>query len=306
MEGSAAQASAVSGEPITEGSSGRSSIADRFETSMLNGLMSVGTVAAKNAASLISADFGHERRVTENSAHDLKLEIDTRSDRCIRETIMHAYPQHGYYSEESVIDDCLSELVWIVDPLDGTVNYYYGLPYFCVSIACYARDETKDGSLVPLIGVVCHPVTGELFRAAAGQGATLNGRYLRVDPEVGLADCVACVGMTARYDGASSSAKMITPLIEGAKKVRSFGATALDMAQIAAGRIGVLVQRGTNIWDLAAGKVIVEEAGGVCITSVLEPGRYRLAASVPGAENELIPMMERATGESWKACGLSL
>jgi fructose-1,6-bisphosphatase/inositol monophosphatase family enzyme len=176
-------------------------------------------------------------------------------------------------------------------------------------VACYTLREAEEGRAAiidPVIGVVYHPVTETLYHAMVGRGAYENRRRISINGDGRLESSIACVALTSRSNGAEVTSKLAGVLIERALKVRSFGATALDSSLVATGSIGAFVQRGTNLWDFGAAKVIVEEAGGFYRVSKLSEGKYKILAGSIGLRDELEELVEEVTGESWKPCDLSL
>ncbi|MDR3588365.1 MAG: inositol monophosphatase family protein [Negativicutes bacterium] len=193
---------------------------------------------------------------TKSSSIDLVTEIDKKSEQMIVGFIQKQYPSHGILAEESGRYPADSDYLWIVDPLDGTTNYAQGLPIFCVSIALQYRGET-------VLGVIYCPVVNQLFTAIRGRGAWLNGRKLQVSAKQNLIDSVLATGFP--YDIADNPANNITyfrRIIVKARAVRRIGSAAYDLACVAAGKFDAYWELKTMPWDVAAGMLLVEEAGG--------------------------------------------
>jgi myo-inositol-1(or 4)-monophosphatase len=197
-------------------------------------------------------DFGVSRKST---SLDLVTEVDLLSEQFIKEKISTYYPKHEILAEESGHHRSSSDYRWIIDPLDGTTNYAHGYPLFAVSIAL----EHK-GALI--IGVVYDPVHEELFVAEKDGGATLNGRRIRVSTTEKLGDGLLCTGFPYDVRSDRRNVDYFSRFISAAQAVRRDGSAALDLCYLACGRFDGFWEMGLKSWDMAAGKLIVEEAGG--------------------------------------------
>jgi len=256
-------------------------------------LRSAAVEAARAAGRVIRGSFGMGQRVDRALPHDLKLWQDRACEQEILGVIRASFPGHAVLSEESGYEPGTDRYLWIVDPLDGTVNYHHGIPFFCTSIACHAlaeQDDGQTGHALPdgkfvgpaLIGIVLDPLRDELFSGAAGRGASLNGGPLRAPQVTRLDEAVVVLSFGAREESIEYMSRALPAFTRAARKVRSLGSTALDLVQVAAGRIGAFVQMGTNLWDFAAAAVIVRAAGAVVEAREYSPGRFRIIASAPG------------------------
>ncbi len=256
-------------------------------------LCKVAAEAANAAGRLMRGSFGSVQRVDQTVPHDLKLWLDRACEQEILGILRASFPGHAVLSEEKGFEPGREPYLWVVDPLDGTVNYYHGIPYFCTSIACYAiADETvvdpghrlPDGRTLgaPILGIVYDPLRDELFLGTAGRGASLNRGALFTPDVTRLEEAVVTLSFGAREESVLYMSRILPAFARGARKVRSFGSTALDMVQVAAGRIGAFVQMGTNLWDFAAAAVIVRAAGAVVDVKEYAPGRFRIIASASG------------------------
>jgi myo-inositol-1(or 4)-monophosphatase len=214
---------------------------------------------AREAGRVLAEKFGRALRVTNKGDIDLVTEADIASERLIVERIRSYHPRHAILTEESgdvvALGDVDSKYKWIIDPLDGTTNYAHGYPVFCVSIAL-----EHEGRVV--VGVVYDPTRDELFAAERGQGATLNGRSLRVSETSELNDSLLCTGFPYDVRDRGDFARHFRNFIMRAQSVRRDGAAALDLAYVAAGRFDAFYEEGLRPWDVAAGVLLVEEAGG--------------------------------------------
>jgi fructose-1,6-bisphosphatase/inositol monophosphatase family enzyme len=248
--------------------------------------------AAAAAGVLIREGFGRHQEVDGRPAHDLKLSLDRQCEEKIIGVIRRSFPDHAVLSEEKGYEPGREPYVWIVDPLDGTVNFFHGLPHFCTSIACHELDPQGNGSTSSLpdgrrigeacVGVVLDPMHDELFVGTGDGQATVNGRPLTIAPVADLAEAIVVVSFGVRDDSIPYMTKLLPRLTEEARKVRSLGSTALDVAQVAAGRIGAFIQRGTNLWDFAGAAAVVRAAGGIVDAQEFAPGRWRIIACNPG------------------------
>lgn len=256
-------------------------------------LCRAATEAAQAAGRVMRESFGSLQRVEQAVPHDLKLWLDKACEQEILRILRASFPSHAVLSEEKGFEPGREPYLWVVDPLDGTVNYYHGIPYFCTSIACYAiSDETvidpghrlPDGRTVgaPILGIVYDPLRDEMFTGTAGRGATLNRGPLLTPEVTRLEEAVVALSFGAREESILYMSRILPAFARDARKVRSFGSTALDMVQVAAGRIGAFVQMGTNLWDFAAAAVIIRAAGAVVDAREYTPGKFRIIASAEG------------------------
>src|SRR6185436_3132165 len=144
--------------------------------------------AARAAGKLLRENFQRQPRVKAFAAHDIKLEIDVQAQELISKLLLEEFPAHALYGEEGIVGDQSSEHQWIVDPLDGTVNYFYGIPHFCVSIALRVRSEI-------IVGVIYDPMRDEMWSAQKGEKPRLNGQHFRVSGRKELSEAVVSVGL---------------------------------------------------------------------------------------------------------------
>ena len=214
---------------------------------------------AQEAGRLLSERFRRTSlAVTHKGEIDLVTEADVAAESLIVERIRSHHPRHSILAEEGgevTRDERPSEFKWIIDPLDGTTNYAHGYPCFCVSIAL-----ERDGEIV--LGVVHDPTRDETFAAERGAGATLNGRTIRVSEIDDLNRAMLCTGFPYDVRGRNQFARHFSNFIMHAQAVRRDGAAALDLAYVACGRFDGFWDEGLRPWDVAAGTLIFEEAGG--------------------------------------------
>ena len=222
--------------------------------------VNVAVKAARAAGNIILRNLNRVEglNIEEKSRHDYVSEVDKAAEAEIIKELRRAYPDHGFLAEESG-QKGRTEKVWIIDPLDGTHNYLRGFPHFCVSIGF--RDH---GDLV--YGVVYDPLRDEMFTASKGDGAFLNDRRIRVTKREGLAGALLATGFPYRQRRhLGPQLDMTRALLGEAEDIRRTGSAALDLAYVAAGRLDGYFETGLYPWDMAAGTLLVREAGGhVC------------------------------------------
>ncbi len=211
---------------------------------------------AKDAGRLLRDRLGTRIDVSHKGDINLVTDVDLASERLIRETIATHYPRHQVMAEEGGLDERGSQYRWIVDPLDGTTNYAHGYPVFCVSIALEYKGEI-------ILGVVYDPMREELFAAERGAGAALNNRSIRVSATTELIKSMLSTGFP--YDIKTSRLTNLdhwANFAMNAQALRRDGAAALDLCYVASGRYDGFWELNLSAWDVAAGALIVEEAGG--------------------------------------------
>src|SRR5438105_1979732 len=230
--------------------------------------------AARAAGQLLRHNFQQPLRINSAEAHDIKLEIDVRSQELITESLLQNFPEHVLYGEEGIVGDQTSDHQWVVDPLDGTVNYFYGIPHFCVSIALRFKGEI-------IVGVIYDPIREEIWTAQKGAQPTLNGKPFRVSERADLAEAVISVGLSKTGATIDAGLPLLQAMVYRARKCRLMGSAALDMAYVACGRFDAYIEQGISLWDIAAGWILVETAGGSVEMKPRRdmPDRYSIIAS---------------------------
>jgi len=222
-------------------------------------LINVMIAAAEKAGRSLVRGFGEieNLQVAKKGPADFVTEADRRAEEIIYRELSKARPNYGFLMEErGAVEGEDTSNTWIVDPLDGTLNFLHGLPHFAVSIAL-----ERDAKV--FAGVIYEPVTDQMFWAERGQGAYLNGRRLRVSARKDMAESVFATGIPFMgRDGHQPFLHELERVMAVSAGVRRFGAAALDLAYVAAGRYEGYWERGVSAWDIAAGMVIVREAGG--------------------------------------------
>jgi myo-inositol-1(or 4)-monophosphatase len=211
---------------------------------------------AQEAGRVLRDNFGRKIVVNHKGDIDLVTEIDVAAEKVIKDLISSYHPKHQILAEESGAHESSSEYRWVVDPLDGTTNYSHGLPIFCVSIALERAGE-------PIVGVIYDPMREELFAAERGNGATLNGRTIEVSSVSQLKKAMLVTGFP--YDVQTNEVNNLDHFenfIKNAQAIRRLGSAAIDLCYVACGRMDGFWELKLNPWDMAAGALIVEEAGG--------------------------------------------
>ena len=223
-------------------------------------MLNFAVQTAREAGRVLAEKFGRALQVSHKGEIDLVTEADLAAERLIVERIRSYHPRHSILAEEAGEVENIAgadpSFKWIVDPLDGTTNYAHGYPFFCVSIAL-----EHEGRVV--VGVVYDPTRGELFAAERGEGATLNGRRVRASETSELNRALICTGFPYDVRTRTDFARHFRDFIMKAQSVRRDGAAALDLAYVAAGRFDGFYEEGLRPWDVAAGVLLVEEAGGL-------------------------------------------
>jgi len=224
-------------------------------------MLNVAIKAARAAGAIINrAALDVEAvRVSTKQTNDFVTEVDHAAEAAIIETLLTAYPGHGILAEESGSEHGAkdSEFVWIIDPLDGTTNFIHGFPVYCVSIALAVRSKVEQA-------VVYDPTRNDIYSASKGRGAYLNDRRIRAAKRTHLQDCLISTGFPYRPgDKLKPYLHMLGEIISQCAGVRRPGAAALDLAYVAAGHSDGFFETGLKPWDMAAGSLLVTEAGGL-------------------------------------------
>ncbi|HEX7380821.1 MAG TPA: inositol monophosphatase family protein [Nevskiaceae bacterium] len=222
-------------------------------------LVNIAVSAARKAGNFIAryADRIEDLRISTKSRNDFVSEVDRRAEALIVDTIRRAYPQHAILAEESGAQQGDDDSVrWIVDPLDGTTNFLHRIPHFAVSIGVEVRGRLEHG-------VIYAPPTQDLYIASHGSGAQLNSRRIRVSGRLDTDSALIGTGIPTRADALEAYVPMLGRVAEDTAGIRRAGAASLDLAYVAAGRLDGFWELGLKPWDIAAGLVLVQEAGGL-------------------------------------------
>jgi myo-inositol-1(or 4)-monophosphatase len=231
--------------------------------------------AAKAAGKLMRQNLNAPKKINSETSHDIKLELDVRCQKLIERKLHAAFPDVAFLGEEGTAGRPDAEFRWVVDPIDGTVNFTHGIPHAAVSIALQGRRKrtpaqasriAHPASRIPqyetLVGVVYDPFTDELWTAIRGGPARLNGRKIHASRRRDLSRCIVSVGFAKGYAELERAIPYFLWIARRVRKIRMFGSAALGLTYVASGRIDAYLERGISIWDIAAGGLIIECAGG--------------------------------------------
>jgi myo-inositol-1(or 4)-monophosphatase len=241
--------------------------------SELKKALTTATRAARAAGKLMRQNLRSKKIVNSKTSHDIKLELDVRCQKLIEKNLRATFPKIALLGEEGDSGLINEALRWVVDPIDGTVNFAYGIPHACVSIALQRR--TKSGAYQTVVGVIHDPFTEETWTALRGEPARLNGQVIRVSPRRELAECILCVGFAKSSDSLKRALPHFIWMAQRVRKMRMMGSAALGLAYVASGRFDAYIERGVSLWDVAAGGLIIEAAGGKFWTEAI-PGREKI------------------------------
>ena len=257
-------------------------------------MLNVAIKAARAAGAIINrAALDVEAvRVSQKQVNDFVTEIDQASERIIIETLLTAYPDHGILAEESGSQhgNPNADHIWIIDPLDGTTNFIHGFPVYCVSIALQVRGKLEQA-------VIYDPTRNDLFTATKGRGAFMNERRIRVSKRTRLNECLISTGFPFRpEDDFNKYLRLMGDVMQRTAGVRRPGAAALDLAYVAAGFSDGFFELGLQPWDMAAGALLVTEAGGL-VGNFTGDANYLehkecLAAS-PRIYAQMVPLLQK-------------
>lgn len=251
-------------------------------------LLNVMIAAARKAARSLARDFGEVEnlQVSRKGPADFVSSADLKAEKTLYEELAKARPGYGFLMEErGAVEGTDKTNTWIVDPLDGTTNFLHGIPHFAISIGL-----EREGVLVA--GVVYNVIRDELFWAEKGNGAYLNDRRLRVGGRADLRDCLFATGTPFHgKPGHDVFLAEIERVISQTAGVRRFGAASLDLAYVAAGRFDGFWERGLSPWDVAAGAIIVREAGG--FVKEIDGGDFLKTGNLVAANERLLPLLTK-------------
>jgi myo-inositol-1(or 4)-monophosphatase len=228
--------------------------------------------AARAAGKVMRDNWLKPKRVKLDDTHDVKLELDVRCQALIEKILREAFPEIPLLGEEGDSGDVKAEYRWVVDPIDGTVNYFYGMPHAAVSIALQHREKS-------VVGVIYGPFTDELWTTVHGEPTRLNGNIVRVSSRSKLEDTVIAMGFSKSRENLEKTLPHLNRLARRVKKIRVMGSAALELAYVASGRLDAYIERTINLWDVAAGQLLVKNAGGEFYALPAPHGKLRMCAS---------------------------
>ena len=224
----------------------------------MHAMLNIAVRAARKAGDIIAraCDQVDTLKVRHKAENDFVSEIDQRAEQAIIDTLLKAYPDHAILAEESGSQGN-SEYEWVIDPLDGTTNFLHGFPQYAVSIACRHKNALQHA-------VVYDPFKQELFTASRGDGAQLNGKRIRISQRTSMSGALLGTGIPfSDVETLQIHLNMMRDIIPGTAGIRRAGSAALDLAYVAAGRLDAFWEFNLKPWDMAAGILLVEEAGGL-------------------------------------------
>ena len=230
--------------------------------------LEVAIAAAKEAGGILLAHFGYVRQIKHKSQGNLVTDADILSEKLIIDFLKREYPDFSILSEESNPSASVSGYTWVVDPLDGTNNYTYGIPFFCVNIALVQDEDI-------LLGITYDPMRGELFQAEKGKGAYLNDSPIRISAISSLQESLIGLDLGYSHDRGSQMLDTVNRLWGQVHCVRLMGSSSLGLAYAACGRVSLYFHRYLFPWDIASGLLLVREAGGEVVDWQGRPANFR-------------------------------
>ncbi|MBI2924925.1 MAG: inositol monophosphatase [Verrucomicrobia bacterium] len=258
-----------------------------MQASEIKRALGCAVVAAQAAGNLMRENLRAAKRINSATQHDIKLELDVRCQRLIEQRLRAGFPAFSVLGEEGELAERNAPGRWVVDPIDGTVNFSYGVPHACVSIALQrsvqspksevqspkskvqspkfevqGRASPADAAYQTVVGVVYDPFTEELWTALRGQRARLNGRPIHVSQRTKLRAAIVAVGFAKTRATLEQMLPVFNGLVHRVRKIRIMGAAALSLTYVATGRFDAYLEYGLRLWDIAAGGLILECAGG--------------------------------------------
>ena len=242
-------------------------------------LLATAVKAAYGSGDIMRRNRLAPKKINEATQRDIKLELDVRCQRKIESILTRAHPEIGILGEEENAGDIETELRWVIDPIDGTVNFAYGIPHACVSIALQQRlgkrNEYGD-DYETVVGAVFDPFTDELWTAIRGQAAKLNDKTIRVN-DGGLREALLSIGFAKDKKTMEYMMPYFSKLAPKIRKPRMMGSATLALTYVASGRFHGYIESKVNLWDIAAGGLIVECAGGEFWRTPRKKGNYTYA-----------------------------
>jgi myo-inositol-1(or 4)-monophosphatase len=217
--------------------------------------------AARQAGKLMRRNQSSIKKINSRSRYDIKLELDVRCQKVIEKTLLEGFPGSGVLGEEGLAGTAETKRRWVVDPIDGTINFTYGIPHACVSIALQERGEGA-GDYETVVGVVYDPFCEELWTGARGGPARLNGKIIQASRRADLREVIMAMGFSKGAESLRKNLPVFNLMVRRVLKIRMMGSAALALVYVASGRFDVFLESGIRIWDIAAAGLILECAGG--------------------------------------------
>jgi myo-inositol-1(or 4)-monophosphatase len=254
--------------------------------------LAVAVRAARAVGVLMRKNLRAAKVVNEYAAHDIKLELDVRCQKIIERTLRAAFPKIPILGEEGIVGDPTARVRWVVDPIDGTVNFAHDMPHACACIALQVKNpKAQPVGFRSVVGVIYDPFQDELWTAIRGQPARLNGRPIHVSRRRKVADAMIATGYSKSRLNMKYAVPYTSELAWHARKIRLMGSAGLSLTYVACGRFDCYIELSISLWDFAAGAVIIEQAGGeLWCEHGLEPNTYRMIASNGLLRKKLPPL----------------
>ncbi|HZW43995.1 MAG TPA: inositol monophosphatase family protein [Dermatophilaceae bacterium] len=234
---------------------------------------------------------------TKSSVNDIVTVMDQESELLLRRILLGARPDDAVLGEEDGASAGTSGITWVIDPIDGTVNYLYGIPAYCVSVAAVIGDAGTPGQWQPVAGAICNPLTGEIFHSRRGGGAYVlvagEDTAIRVNAVDVLLQSLIATGFGYVPEVRARQGEVLSAMLPEIRDIRRAGSAALDLCAVACGRVDAYYESGLNPWDLAAGWIIAAEAGAL-VTGLngIPPGQAAVVAAGPGVHAALLRRLE--------------
>ena len=253
-------------------------------------MLTIAVRAARRAGSIINRaalDGGSALHVRSKRAKDFVTQVDQAAEQAIIDIVRKSYPEHGFLAEESGASEQHAEFVWIIDPLDGTTNFIHGFPQYCVSIGIQQRGALAHA-------VIYDPARNELFTASKGRGAFLNDRRIRVSTLTKFGDALVGTGFPFKeLERIDLYTRQLQTMMKTCAGVRRAGAAALDLAYVACGRLDAFWELGLSPWDMAAGALLIQEAGGL-VGDLKGDSGYLESGDIVAATPKIFPALLEA------------
>ena len=221
----------------------------------MDSFIEIATQATKHAGNLLLSEFKNPQTINREEQHDIKIDLDKECQRTIEEILLKGFPNHAILGEEGITENLKSDYQWIIDPIDGTVNFFHKIPHFCISIALKFKGEI-------CLGLIYDPSLNELWIASSEQKTTLNGKEISVSQTRELSKSILFIGCGKDAESGEIGTKRFAKGVKLARKVRSMGSAALGLAYVASGRFDAYIESRISLWDFAAGEIILKQAGG--------------------------------------------
>jgi myo-inositol-1(or 4)-monophosphatase len=279
--------------------SGQGLPGQRVSEPLLRELENLAISAAGAAGRFIVEDRPHALGVvnTKSSVNDIVTVMDQRSEALLRAHLLGARPDDAILGEEDGACEGSSGITWVIDPIDGTVNYLYEIPAYCVSVAAVIGDAATVGKWQPVAGAICNPLTAEIFHARVGGGARVrkadDDTAIRVSTVDVLLHSLVATGFGYLAEVRARQGEVLAAILPEIRDIRRAGSAALDLCAVARGTVDAYYESGLNPWDLAAGWIIATEAGAlVSGLNGMAPGPAAVVAAGPGVHESLLSRLE--------------